>query len=865
MQELLTRIRNGDFISLDTETISLTDLTLVSFSFCVDGEAYFIPVNMNTTDNFKNSDVSNILQALMEKENLIFHNWSFDARVLKQHGFTYKHKPHDTLLISHLLDENSSHRLKDLVRVHFEYDMTTLKEIIGTGKKQISFADVNEQSAVQYGSDDALFTYKLFKKLYPRIQQNEDLLNCYEQIERPLLQVVFHMHDTGVPVDIEKVREIQALCQLKADEYYDKLQYYMKEVNLNSPKQLRDYFIDQKFAPILKRSRRTGEPSVDVEVLENYSSRFVEAGWILKYRYYTKILTTFIPALTPQTDDRIFPHFNQVGTTSGRFSSSAPNCFSLDTEVLTPMGWKKHSEIAVGDSVYQWNNDKVELTEVINKYRGIQKGLRFHNRHIDICASENHRQLFQDRKTKEIKIRTMDNFLKDAYILHGGKLEADGYVPYDEWVMKFNVAVQADGSINKYCIDFCFTKKRKSDRLLEILKNLGINFVDASTKARYRYYVYGKELLVYLNTDKTFNINCIELGKDFIEELFYWDGSYTRRNNYASKEEHNIDIVQAAAALTGEYRTYKRVYRNKMGSISYQLDITRRNNSLTSSNAKKSIGTFTKIDNLHVWAISVPSSFIICRRNGKVVVTGNCQNIPSNDKLGIRDCIKAPSGYKLIGADYSQMELRLAAHFSQDPNLLRIYRTNGDIHSETSNAVGCDRRQAKIINFGILYGIGVKSLAKNLESTRNDAYQYIKKYYENYPRLREWIRESKFEAVDKGYLVLWGGRHRNISINFEDKTEWEKGGELRSMVNAIIQGSGANIVKKAMVLMHPFLEKFGAKLIVQVHDEVIVLCPNKHVDEVTRIIHESMIAPTKGLSVPFTVEIKSGKTWGEIH
>lgn len=868
VERICKEINNANEVALDFETVSLVDKTPVAFSFAYGDKVYFVPIKMKYFINLPFKVYLKLIITLANHENLIFHHAAFDLQVLDKMGVSLKISPHDTLILSHLVDENGSHKLKDLVKEYLDYDMIKYKDVCGTGKKQIEFRDVKDKKlAEKYASDDAEQTLRLFKLLYPKVRNDSNLAQAYDEVERPLLLVVNDMHLHGVPINKEKIDIISTKCDKFKDFYKGKLDIYMSGVNLNSPKQLREYFIDKKHMPVLKRSRKTNEPSVDSEVLEKYAGKHncMEADWILKYRYYSKILTTFVPALTPNLPDGsgvIHPHFHQVGTTSGRFSSSNPNCISLDTEVLTPEGWKKYNEINIGDRVYQWDSGSVELTKVMNKYIGRQKGLRFHNKHVDICASINHRQVFQDRKTKEFKVRTMNNFLKDAYILHGGKLDKQ---VYNRWLMRFNVAVQADGSICKYYIDFSFTKKRKSLRLLKILSALSINFVDVSNKGRYRYCVYGKNLLYYLNSDKTFNTNCIELGKDFIEELFYWDGLYTRRSNYASKEEHNIDIVQAAAALTGEYRTHKRVYVNKFGSISHQLDITRRNYSLTSSNAGASIGKFTSISNLNVWAISVPSSFIICRRNGKVFVTGNCQNIPQGEEFDIRSAIEAPEGYTFVGADYSQMELRFAAYESKDKNMINTFNSGKDIHAETANKVGCDRRQAKCINFAILYGVGVRTLSKMLESTSQEAQTYIHNYYKAYPQLQLWLRQKRQDALDKGYLQLFLGRKRHLPNNFDDQTDWQKGGILRSMVNAVIQGGCANAMKKAMVVMHNDLKKFNAHVLAQIHDEVLVMCKDENAEEVKKIVEQAMLKPVQNLGVKFEVDVNVGKTWSKVH
>jgi len=570
VERICKEVEQSDYVSLDFETVSLQDKRPVAFTFAYGDKVYFVPIKMKYFINLPFKAYLKLIITLAKHENLIFHHAAFDLQVLDKMGVSCRTSPHDTLILSHLVDENGSHKLKDLSKQYLDYNMLKYKDVCGVGKKQIPFSHVKDKGvAEKYASDDAAVTLQLFNLLYEKVAKDENLAQAYNEVERPLLLVVNDMHLHGVPINGEKIDQICTKCDKFKEHYKGKLDCYMADVNLNSPKQLREYFIGKKKMPILKRSRKTNEPSVDSEVLQKYASKHnsMEADWILKYRYYSKILTTFVPALTPDGSGKIHPHFHQVGTTSGRFSSSEPNF----------------------------------------------------------------------------------------------------------------------------------------------------------------------------------------------------------------------------------------------------------------------------------------------------------QNIPAKDEFGIRDSIEAPEGYTFVGADYSQMELRLAAHFSNDKRMCNLFNNDYDIHAETANKVGCERRQAKVLNFGLLYGMGIRTLAKTLECSAQEAQEYLHNYYQAYPQLQLWLRQKRQDALEQGYLKLLYGRRRNVPSNFEDQTDWKKGGILRSMVNAIIQGSGAMIIKKAMVLMHEDLKNFNAVVIAQVHDEVIVLCKEENADKVKDIVVKDMVKPTKDLSVPFTVDAKIGRTWQVIH
>ena len=437
LEKYVQEIENANTIAIDTETMSIQDKTMVGFSyaFLVKGKVtrYYIPVRHTQIKNLPKTGVKKLLTILTKQATLIFHNYAFDAQVLFQAGYKLKYIPHDSMIVAHLLDENSSMGLKKLAKRLFHHKMLSFKEVCGVGKKQISFADVVDPVIIEkYAAEDAEYTLKIFLYLYHQLQKDKDLSILYGALERPLLPVVASMHNHGITIDVKKVKAIKQICEDAQETFKSCLDANMKDINLNSSKQLREYFITKEKMPIIKSSRKTGNPSVDSEVLKIYAQSSPEADWILKYRYYSKLLSTFIPALTPTNSrNKIYPSFNQAGTTSGRFSSSSPNF----------------------------------------------------------------------------------------------------------------------------------------------------------------------------------------------------------------------------------------------------------------------------------------------------------QNLPLEDKLGIRECIIADTGCVLIGADYSQIELRLAAHFSNDKNMIKTFKDGKDIHAMTAKAVGCSRQQAKTINFGILYGIGAKNLAKKLKSTPEEALKFINKEF----------------------------------------------------------------------------------------------------------------------------------------
>lgn len=566
------------YVGLDIETVSLDDKTMVGFSIAFNGNAYYVPIRDNILENMPLARARALLQIILNDCIVIFHNSAFDLPVLYKFGVDVS-SPYciqDTLLMANLVDENIRHGLKGLVKRYFHYTMTEFKELCGTGKKRISFADA-PQEKYEYACDDAYYTLKLFHFLKGRLNQDKQLQKVYSLIERPLLHVIADMHINGININVAKVREIKDTCEDIIELAETKLKIEMgDQINFGSTQQLKKYFIDEQHMPIIKQSSKTGKPSMDKEVLEKYAETNAVAATLLSYRKYSKIMSTFIPALSPSEWDfvtlsgKIHANFNQAGTTSGRFSSSRPNM----------------------------------------------------------------------------------------------------------------------------------------------------------------------------------------------------------------------------------------------------------------------------------------------------------QNIPrssEDDPIKIREAIIPDTGEILIGADYSQIELRVLAHFSRDPNLVKAYNENKDIHQQTADACGCSRFNAKTVNFGLVYGMGYRTLAKKIKVSVEEARQYIDRYFNTYSGVKVFWAEAEKDFKEQGYVETLSGRKRRRSDNFDAKDSYDQGAEVRSATNAIIQGSAADLIKMAMVSMYPQLQRYNARIISTVHDEILVSCPFENAKQVYAVVHRSMMEAGAGLSVPIDIKIQFGRNWEEAH
>ncbi|MFC6298544.1 DNA polymerase I [Pseudomonas sp. CCM 7893] len=254
----------------------------------------------------------------------------------------------------------------------------------------------------------------------------------------------------------------------------------------------------------------------------------------------------------------------------------------------------------------------------------------------------------------------------------------------------------------------------------------------------------------------------------------------------------------------------------------------------------------------------------------------NLQNIPVRTAEGrrIRQAFVAPKGYKLLAADYSQIELRIMAHLSKDEGLLNAFRDNLDVHTATAAEVfkveldevtSDQRRSAKAINFGLIYGMGAQKLGKDIGVDTKTAKAYIDVYFARYPGVREYMERTRAQASDQGYVETLFGRRLYLPDIHSNRPQ-ERAGAERTAINAPMQGTAADIIKKAMVKVDDWLTASGldAKVILQVHDELVLEVREDLVAEVSEKIREHMSGAAK-LDVPLLVEVGVGNNWDEAH
>jgi DNA polymerase-1 len=258
----------------------------------------------------------------------------------------------------------------------------------------------------------------------------------------------------------------------------------------------------------------------------------------------------------------------------------------------------------------------------------------------------------------------------------------------------------------------------------------------------------------------------------------------------------------------------------------------------------------------------------------------NLQNIPIRTEEGrkIRRAFVAEPKHLLVSADYSQIELRLAAHVAGIDALKEAFRAGADIHAMTASEVfGVPmakmdpetRRRAKAINFGIIYGISAFGLGQQLGVPQSEAADYIKRYFQRFPGIRDYMEQMKQRARERGYVETLFGRRVHIP-GIKDTNAARRGFSERAAINAPLQGSAADIIKRAMRRMPAALNEAGltARMLLQVHDELVFEVPEPEVEatrSLAKTVMEGACAPVLTLSVPLVVETGAARNWDEAH
>ncbi|MES1965484.1 DNA polymerase I [Psychrobacter sp. AH5] len=351
-----------------------------------------------------------------------------------------------------------------------------------------------------------------------------------------------------------------------------------------------------------------------------------------------------------------------------------------------------------------------------------------------------------------------------------------------------------------------------------------------------------------------------QLGEMLFEKLGVSGGKKTKSGQYSTGEAVLSKVDHPLAEITLEYRGLSKLKSTYTDALDAVADADTDRVHTSYHQALTSTGRLSSTD-------------------------PNLQNIPIRTVTGrlIRQAFIAPKGRVLLAADYSQIELRLMAHFSGDANLTRAFNEGLDIHTATAAEVlgkavedvsATERRNAKAINFGLLYGMSAFGLAKQLQMSRNEAQDYIDMYFDRYPGVKQYMIDTRASAYERGYIETILGR-KLYTPDINNPNRMVKQAAERAAINAPLQGSAADLIKLAMIAVDKVLPKEQAKMLLQVHDELVFEVDKDKADDIAQLITDAMqnvLRDTaKGMgwdiefAVPLLVETGIGENWDEAH
>lgn len=582
----------------------------------------------------------------------------------------------------------------------FDIELKSIQEPEVYGHALLPFDEL-----AKYNARDVVTTNRLAKLLSQRLSKEPELERTFRETVMPAAMAIAQVEYWGLSCSMGSVEVFDHYLRQKEEAVIRRLAKYSEETNWDSPKQVREVLYNQLGLEPVKETRE-GVPSTDKEALKAMRSFHPIIPDILEYRFISKMRDTYASGLLPHIrgDGRIHPSFHLDGTGTGRLSCSKPNCFDGETEVLTlDKGWLRIDRLRPAQLVAQWGDGVIDFVAPIAYIeQPCEQFVHIRNTHIDIKATPDHRCLLRRKGdgSKYVEFPASDYPTSIDWLQpHAGLFEGRGRVKglgdcdLTDALLILLIAVQADGSWNDGGYDFQFKKLRKIERLEASLKLTGAKYSKRAIKRggykiRLRSCEATDRVREMLGPEKVFSQWILQLDREqldwFCDEVFFWDGCASRNNHYASKDLRNANWVQIALTLSGR-RARIRTYVQADGSLSYQVDVSKR--SATSTNTV----TIDRFSGGQSYCVSVPSSFLLIRRNFCTAIIGNCQNIPCANETSegkqLRDCFVAPKGKMLIESDFSQLELRVAAMLSDDPVMKDIFTQGVDYHRRTAELI----------------------------------------------------------------------------------------------------------------------------------------------------------------------------------
>jgi len=895
-------------VAVDVETSSLNYFNCNLYSIALSGAD-----DRNTAVAFTLADLRTLpwdaeqvmLQALRDllaapQCSKVFHNAPYDFAVLTKKGYSINGPIEDTQGYAHLQQPDVP---KDLGFVgHTWLDVEPWKMNHQTGKKQAFTKDVIE--LLVYNAKDALNTMKLRAPLLAACAEHgvsSELIFYQNAFARLAAQ----MELVGLPINFELRRSMGRELLGRLEVLKQRMREYLKwpEFNpMNKNHAVIALYDKTRGIGLMPTAwtEKTKQPSTKYEhIIDHMQHPFVKDfidyvenhhGYATQYREAPQKSGDPEPGAytrAVQADGRLHAKWNPTGQKGSRFSSE-PNCFSADTELLTPDGWVGITDVvadATNFHVAQFDpkTDKITFAKPTDPVRSRKRAmLDLDGTQIHLRVTPNHRMLLREynpnRHPRLAETKQADTLPQHRRFVHAGQF-VFGKHKVGKALMRFIVACQADGSWQKQVIRFDLKKRVKYTRLRELLDALHADYTyrERPRAPKHRYDVrvqhsaLTQQVLGYIGRGREWGSWLLDITREdaevFLAELGHWDGRVLpNRYMYYSSKKTNADWAQIVAALLG--------HRAPMTNAGTCWRVTIQPGTCFSS-ARVRPKTVRKPET--AYCVSVPTGFLVVRRQHKVIICGNCQNQRPKD----RAFFEAPDGRVFVGADKDALELRLAAVFSGvqelihemtrpggDPHRLAAINVYGDVFTNASPELQKRLRDAiKTTVYASLYRAGVKTVHKSIRKkkfldaslraalTLEEVERIYHSYFGKYVEIPVWHDRNYTLAQTQFYLECPPlGRRRYFPVQPPPYTE---------VANWPIQTAGSDAVGMEMVqIQDELIRRYhgSASIVLHGHDAVYVECNEGDAMDVAKIVNRifgatPMTGPAGPLALTATAKI----------
>jgi DNA polymerase I-like protein with 3'-5' exonuclease and polymerase domains len=689
-----------------------------------------------------------------------------------------------------------------------------------------------------------------------------------------------------------------------------------KSFNPNSDMQISRYMVKEKY-PFKKMevpSTSRGY-STKAEHLKKFLSipkchDFVKT--VMAVKKITKVKGTYLDGKDSNggmlqyitSDNMLHPNFNAWSPKTGRYS-----CLDLETEILTLNGWKKYNEITYDDQAFEYEHETRSLVPRKPKWIYLseeedRKMVSFNSKTIDMKLSDDHKVILETSNgVSRVSTAIEADKGNNLKLIRSGVYDGSSVLNVKSEKVKLLVAIISDGSYQRNQIRFTFKKERKISRLKAICDSIGLTLKELSPQGTSRTFVIKKDLKMFkgcLDDSKNPTYAVLNLSKEnrllMIEEMRWWDGdsSLETRIEFASANKSINDVYDALASTVG-YRSISCVYKSPTGHQDINKTLITRSDSTKFNNVKKTVTN----EKCRVWCIETESGFFLARRNGKTFVTGNCSSPslqvfprPIKGLLNTRQFVmKTNPDDIMFEADFTALEQYVVAALAKDTILIQKILDGTDIHSFNAVTLGkalnwidqnityaefvekCGkgvtkkedidkdiymlfdglRTKAKTVGFGLNYGKGAESFAKEFGITAMEAEEMIDAYFGLYKAMKKWRDKTVETALKKGEIHLLSGRARRFHMATEwinsswAKKSWSakiiKEGIARQAMNFPIQGGAHEAFEQGCLRLMTKIktDKNYAHLQLSMHDGIVGSCKPQDKELIEKLIKEEMV------------------------